>query len=128
MATFTFAEIFGTNVQFAAPPGAGEANLLINLFDFLDQANGGDLPESLGVSTPEDMTATQLFYAFVLMILKNQGESVNTNPTQKLFVADAGKTIATSTRDGQVKRSFTVSFFLDAGLAGTPSVDQIDGI
>jgi hypothetical protein len=62
----------------------------------------------------------------ILLLLENQASAINDDPTQKIYIADAGKSIATGARDGQVKRSFTVSFFIDAGLAGTPSIDQID--
>jgi hypothetical protein len=72
------------------------------------------------------MTATQVLYALLLLLKTHQGIKIDTDPTQKVYIADAGKTIATGSRDGQVKRSFTVSFFLDAGLAGIPAVGQID--
>ncbi|NJK58345.1 MAG: hypothetical protein HC939_21385, partial [Pleurocapsa sp. SU_5_0] len=69
---------------------------------------------------------TQMFYGILMMLMKNQGATVNTDPSQKIYITDAGKIIATGARDGQIKRSFTVSFFIDAGLAGIPSIDQID--
>jgi hypothetical protein len=62
----------------------------------------------------------------LLLLKTHQGIKIETDPTQKVYITDVGKTIATGTRDGQVKRSFTVSFFIEAGLAGTPAVGQID--
>jgi hypothetical protein len=127
MATFTFEQIFGSNFTFSTSP-LPEAELTINLYDFLDQANGENLPEGLGVDDPQTMTATQVLYALLLMLKTNQGETVNTDPTQKVYIQDAGKSIATGARDGQVKRSFTISFFMDAELAGIPSINQIDPV
>ena len=125
MATFEFEEIFGSNVALMTSP-IPEAELRIDLYDFKDQAGGENLPYGLGVNNPQTMSATQVLYALLLLLKTKQGEKIDTDPTQKVYVADAGKSIATGTRDGQIKRSFTVSFFIDAGLAGIPSVDQID--
>jgi hypothetical protein len=96
------------------------------IYDFQDELNDGNLPVGLGVEFPAKMTATQILYALLLLLKTNQAERIDTDPTQKVYIVDAGKSIATGARDGQVKWSFTVSFFLDAGLAGLPSVDQID--
>jgi hypothetical protein len=125
MPSFNFEQIFGSNVALSTSP-LPSADLTINLFDFLDQANGENLPEGLGVQDPQTMTATQVLYALLLLLKTHQGIKIDTDPMQKVYIVDAGKTIATGTRDGQVKRSFTVSFFIDAGLAGIPAVGQID--
>lgn len=125
MASFTFQEIFGSSALRedlqAEPP-----KLIIDLNNFYSVDYGGDLPQTVAISDSSNISATQLFYACLLLLQQNQGEKIDTDPAQKVYVTDAGKSIATGARDGQVKRSFTVSFFIDAELAGTPSIDQID--
>jgi hypothetical protein len=125
MASFNYSDIFGSGVSIQVldytPLG-----LTIDTGDIMDEGHSGDLPNGIGLVDASSPTATQIFYGLIMLLKKNQGEKIDTDPGQKVYVTDAGKSIATGTRDGQVKRSFTVSFFIDAGLAGTPSIDQID--
>jgi hypothetical protein len=125
MGSFNYGEIFGSgsSVQTA---DYTPLSLTIDTGDLLEVSQSGDLPDGIGLSNASSPTATQIFYGLILLLLENQASAINDDPTQKIYVADAGKSIATGTRDGQIKRSFTVSFFIDAGLAGTPSIDQID--
>lgn len=125
MASFNYQEIFGSGILLDFDDSDGFL-MKINKYSFWDTNNGGELPIGMGLHGNVIPTATQLFYGILMMLMQNQAETINTDPTQKVYVTDAGKSIATGTRDGQVKRSFTVSFFIDAGLAGTPSIDQID--
>jgi hypothetical protein len=67
MPSFNFEQIFGSNVALSTSP-LPSADLTINLFDFLDQANGENLPEGLGVQDPQTMTATQVLYALLLLL------------------------------------------------------------
>ena len=125
MASFNYQEIFGNYASYNTDP---EASYIVQIdkTSFMDTDNFGNLPVGIGLNSTATPTATQLFYGILMLLMQNQGETINTDPTQKVYVTDAGKSIATGARDGQVKRSFTVSFFIDAGLAGTPSIDQID--
>ncbi|PSB05760.1 hypothetical protein C7B62_24490 [Pleurocapsa sp. CCALA 161] len=125
MADFNFPDIFG---QFVSTPfiEGDPWKVEINVDDFKKQSLGGQLSEETGASFGHRPTATQMFYGILMMLMKNQGATVNTDPTQKIYITDAGKTIATGARDGQVRRSFTVSFYLDAGLAGIPSIDAFE--
>jgi hypothetical protein len=125
MPSFNYSDIFGSGVSIQVldytPLG-----LTIDTGDIMDEAHSGDLPDGLGLVDASSPTATQIFYGLLMLLKQNQGAKIDTDPMQKVYITDAGKTIATGSRDGQVKRSFTVSFFLDAGLAGIPAVGQID--
>jgi hypothetical protein len=125
MASFDYSQVFGSGVS---PQADLETpfQLTIDTGDLLEVSQSGDLPDGIGLSSASNLTATQIFYGLILLLLQNQASGINDDPTQKIYVADAGKSIATGARDGQIKRSFTVSFFINAGLAGTPSIDQID--
>mgnify|MGYP003467728055 FL=1 len=125
MATFEYLDIFGWSTETNSSP-TSSLKVTIDTADFRKDSHGGQLAENVGLDADKNPSATQLVYGILMMLLKYQGATVNTDPTQKVYVTDAGKSIATGTRDGQVKRSFTVSFFIDAGLAGTPGIDQID--
>ena len=125
MANFNYDEIFGSGAYLQNDPN-NPPSLIVTASSFLDETNLGDLPNGVGLTDATQPTATQFFYGILMVLMQNQGATVNTDPTQKIYITDAGKSIATGTRDGQVKRSFTVSFFIDAGLAGTPGIDQID--
>jgi hypothetical protein len=125
MASFNYQEIFGNYASYNTDP---EASYIVQIdkTSFMDTNNYGNLPVGIGLNATATPTATQILYGILMLLKQNQGEKIDTDPTQKVYVTDAGKSIATGTRDGQVRRSFTVSFFIDAGLAGTPSIDQID--
>ncbi|MGL5078878.1 MAG: hypothetical protein ACRDBG_24030 [Waterburya sp.] len=125
MPGFNYSDIFGSgsSIQVLDYTPLG---LTIDTGDIMGESQNGDLPDGIGLTDASSPTATQIFYGILMILMQNQAEAINTDPTQKVYVTDAGKSIATGTRDGQVKRSFTVSFFIDAGLAGTPSIDQID--
>lgn len=125
MATFNYEEIFGSGAYIQSSP-TNPLVLTVTASSFLNETNLGDLPNGIGLTDATQPTATQLFYGILMVLIQNQPEKIDTDPTQKVYVTDAGKSIATGTRDGQVKRSFTVSFFIDAGLSGIPSIDQIE--
>jgi hypothetical protein len=125
MASFNHQEIFGNYATYNTDPEASYI-LQIDKTSFMDTDNYGNLPVGIGINSFTTPTPTQILYGILLILMQNQAETINTDPTQKVYVIDAGKSIATGVRDGQVRRSFTVSFFIDAGLAGTPSINQID--
>ncbi|PSB05604.1 hypothetical protein C7B62_24865 [Pleurocapsa sp. CCALA 161] len=125
MASFTYQEIFG-NDALGDPDEIDGYIVKISKNSFFDTDNYGELPIGVGLNSNVSPNATQTLYGILMILMQNQGATVNTDPTQKVYITDAGKSIATGERDGQVRRSFTVSFYLDAGLAGIPSVDQID--
>lgn len=125
MASFEFLDIYGWSTSTDYVEGQ-PLKVTIDTSDFRKDSHGGQLPENVGLSADKNPSATQLLYGILMMVMQYQGEKIDTDPTQKVYITDAGKTIATGTRDGQVRRSFTVSFFIDAGLAGTPSIEQID--
>jgi hypothetical protein len=125
MASFNYGEIFGSGVSIQTADYT-PLSLTIDAGDLLEVSQQGDLPDGKGLSDASSPTATQIFYGLILLLLENQASGINDDSAQKVYIADAGKSIATGARDGQIKKSFTVSFFIDAGLAGTPSIDQID--
>jgi hypothetical protein len=125
MSSFNFQEIFGSTSLIETSP-TNPAVLTITAESFLNETNLGDLPDGVGLTDATQPTATQVLYGILMVLMQNQGETINTDPTQKVYILDAGKSISTGARDGQVKRSFTVNFFINAGLAGLPRVDQID--
>lgn len=126
MASFTFDDIFGNNSQ-NLDIGDGFYKLAIQLNDFQGQSNNGDLPDEQGISDPSGMSATQVFYGLILHILATQAPKINDDPDQKIFITDGGKSILTGARDGQVARKFVVTFFQNAGLSGTASIDAFSG-
>lgn len=125
MPGFNYRDIFGSGSSIQVLDYT-PLSLTIDTGDIMGESQNGDLPDGIGLTDASSPTATQIFYGLMMILMQNQAETINTEPLQKVYITDAGKSIATGARDGQVKRSFTVSFFIDAGLAGTPSIDQID--
>jgi hypothetical protein len=125
MASLNYQNIFGIdclalNQDFSNPI------IRLNKHTFVDADLSGELPVGIGLASETAPTATQMLYGILMLLKQHQAPGINDDPTQKAYITDAGKSIATGTRDGQVKRSFTISFFIDAGLAGIPGIDQID--
>ena len=125
MPALTFNDIFGSNVQLI-DGGNASWQLAIQVSDFLGQSVGGDLPDDKAVGNTYGVTPVQIFYGLILFILQNQAAQINGDPEQKIHITQSAKSIATGTRDGQVRRSFTVNFFTEAGLAGTSGIDAVD--
>ena len=125
MPAFDFNTIFGGNAQLS-DDGNGYYRLSMQLNDFMNQSENGHLPDGQGVSNPANMTPVQVFYGLILLVLNNQAAQVNDDPEQKIHITQSAKSIATGARDGQVRRSFTVNFFTEAGLAGTSGIDAIE--
>lgn len=125
MPAFNFNDIFGSNVQ-TSDDGNGYYRLSVQLNDFQNESDNGNLPDGQGTSSPADLTPVQVFYGLILLVLSNQAALVNEDLEQKIFITQSAKSIATGARDGQVRRSFTVNFFSDAGLVGTPGIDDIE--
>lgn len=125
MAAFEYHEIFGQSVTYDPYEGLS-FSLTFDAADFKKESLGGHLPDVLGASFPHAPTATQLFYGLIVMIKQAQGVKIDSDPTRRIFISDAGKSLAVGARDGQIKRSFVVNFFLDTHPPGIPSIDQID--
>ena len=125
MPAFDYPDVFGENALFAVDEN-GLRRLSINLHDLQGQSEGGDLPDGQGTNNPVHLTAVQIFYGLILLVLNNQATQVNDDPEQKIHITQSAKSIATGARDGQVRRSFTVNFFTEAGLAGTSGIDAVE--
>ena len=125
MPAFNFQDLFGSNVEFI-DGGDGFYRLSIQLNDFQDESSGGSMTNGQGTNNPAHLSATQVFYGLILLILSNQAAQVNDDPEQKIHITQSAKSIATGARDGQVRRSFMVNFFSEAGLAGTSGIDAIE--
>jgi hypothetical protein len=123
MADFTLEKMFGA---FASVTGedANSSSLTIWLHNFGFEAT--DMPEGKGVVSTTVMTPTQILYAMLLRLTKVQSPTINGDPEQRVFIANAGKSLARGEREGQIKQSFTVSFFLDRGTVGFPSVNEME--
>ncbi len=124
MPAFNLNDLFGNNVQ-SSDDGNGFYRISIQLNDFQNESDNGSLPDGQGTYDPSNMTPVQLFYGLILLILHKQATLVNDDPEQKIYITQSTKSIATGARDGQVRRSFTVNFFSDVGLAGTSAIDDI---
>lgn len=124
MAAFELAELYGTSAEMQTDD-SGYSRLSIRLNDFRGINSFGNLPDDVGTNAPEDLRPVQIFYALILLIIHNQAATVNSDPEQQLFITESAKSLVTGVRDGQVKRTFTVNFFSDEGLAGTTGVDYV---
>lgn len=122
MAEFGIEDVFGA---FASVQGetTNSSSLTIYLSNFLREAS--DMPDEKGVEHDSVLTATQILYALLVRMIKVQALTINGDPEQSFFIANAGKSLARVERDGQIKQSFTVSFFVRKGSPGIPAVSDI---
>lgn len=123
MANFTVEELFGSFATIdSSQPGAG--TLTIQLSNFLYSSDA--MPPEKGVFESSTMEPVQILYGLLLMLMNVQAPKIDDVVSQRVYIANAGKSLARGNREGQIKQSFTISFFLDSGFAGIPSINQID--
>jgi hypothetical protein len=128
---FSFEDLFGSRSDWtltSIPGLPDQVELIIKFRDFKKETGGENLAYELGSQNPHNMTATQLLYGILLLLMKNQADSINADPEQMAYINEADKTLATGAREGQIKRSFIVSFFTIVKPSGFPGVDGIDDI
>lgn len=135
MPRLNIAQIFGTNAIFVDAGTTGDfARLEMNLGDFHDAANGGNIQNGIGFDDTGLLTtatandaAESIFYALMLLIQQNQAANINDDPSSKIYITDGGKRFATGARDGQIQRVFSVNLFVDANLNSLPDMDDVAG-
>lgn len=129
MSDFSYQQMYGQNIELDEDPHS-DFFLKISKTSFYDETFGGDLPVGIG-RTPYLNTGTppapvQLLYGIIMLTRQNQGASINSIPGQKLWIADAGRSFAVGDRQGQIKRSFTLNFFIDTGVLAVPGLDNFE--
>lgn len=135
MPKFNAADFFGQNYEFYGDGGEGvdDRILSMNLTNFKDEANGGEIENGLGFDTTSviysgnlDEYAAKIFYAQLLLLMQKQGERKDTDPEQQIYIAPNSPRIVTSgNRKGQLERSYTVSFFSDGNYGDVADIDNI---
>ncbi|NJL53094.1 MAG: hypothetical protein HC930_14515 [Hydrococcus sp. SU_1_0] len=95
---------------------------------FYKTSDYGNLPDDIGISAGQIPSAVQTLYGILMLLKQGQASGINVDPEQKAFIADAGRRLATGTRDGQIQQSFVISFFVDSGVNGLPRLDQVDAV
>jgi hypothetical protein len=128
MPNFSEEQLFGSFATIdRSQLGAG--SLTIYLSNFLYQSSL--IPEEVGVEESSTMSPVQILYGILMLLKQSQELKIDDNPSQRVYIAHTGNTLARGRREGQVKSSFTISFFCDTPPVGIPTmwnIDQYSGI
>jgi hypothetical protein len=122
MATFTLGELFGGFAAIEGQVGTGTLTIYTEAFIF----ESSYMPTGLGLHPEAIISPSQVLYSLLLRLMAVQAPKINDDPEQRIYIANAGKSLAREGREGQIKQSFTVSFFVDRGYVGLPPVELVD--
>ncbi len=135
MPALTLNQMFGKNVDTESIFPADEYYVMsIDLADFQNLADGGDIDNDLGISNLanfgndvlDNSNGIGIFYAIMLLIMQNQASGKDDDPEQKMYIAESGVSIVNfGNRQGQLERRFTVSIFSDGNFGNTADIDGI---
>ena len=141
MPALSFHQYFGSQSRTFIDPPVNEAQVIIDLRSFLNQADGGDILNNLGIS---DLYAegiyyqdnadweggnakfSNLVYAILILIKQNQAAKKDDDPEQDIYIAESGISVVNlGNRKGQLERRFTISFFSDETYPNSTGIDSI---
>ena len=132
MADLTLSQIFGSDASVHNEPDNNRLSIEFSLDSFKNEADGGEIKNGLGFDDPWTLDTnninqktTQVFYALILLILQNQAENINADPTQKIFINKNPAGLGSGSREGQVRNSFTINFFSPTDAANLPDIDHL---
>lgn len=134
MADLTVTQMFGQRAELNTDPDPAFIKLLVDLADFQNTTDGGQIENDLGITNLEqksdDFTNNSnkgitILYAIFLLILQNQAENINADPEQKIFITENPVRLGSGSRSGQIQRSFTVNFFSEGSITSRPDIDDI---
>ncbi|NJL51177.1 MAG: hypothetical protein HC930_01280 [Hydrococcus sp. SU_1_0] len=125
MPALTFNDIFGNYSQSDTDPNA-QYFLQLQKDSFYKLSDMGNLPDDVGMSAGWVPTPAKTFYGILMLLKQAQAPKINDDPEQAIYVSDATKNLATGDRDGQIKYTFTISFFVNSGFGTVPSLYDID--
>lgn len=134
MADLTFEQIFGNRSQYDNIDEVSDSHKIgIDIRDFQNVSDGGEIQNDLGISDLstkyinfyQGEMGLQLFYAIVLLILQNQADNLNDDPTQKIFIQPPTVGLGVGSRTGQVRRTFIVNFFSEGNIEALADIDDL---
>ena len=135
MPELTFKQMFGSRSKYEhIDEVGGEHNLYIDIRDFKNKEDGGDIENGLGISELSreyvnfyaGLMGIQTFYALMLLIMQNQAGSKDDDIEQKIYIAESGVSVINfGNRKGQLERRFTVSIFSDGSYGNTADIDNV---
>lgn len=134
MAALTLAQIFGQNVSTNIDEINSNFEITLDLRDFQNTENGGQIKNNLGITNLDaeaayyakgGSKAVNLFYAILLLVSQNQAENINADPEQKIFISQSPKRFGIGSRTGQIQTSFVINFFTPSDAANLPDIDDL---
>lgn len=141
MPALTFAEMFGSQAVSNIDTNNDSYQIILDLRSFQDDYSGGDFTNNLGIKNlpakaeyyqqgaeqiSSEAQFTNLIYALLLLISQNQATNKNDDPEQDIYIQPTGVSVITSgSRQGQVERRFTVSFFSFDGVNNVAAIDAV---
>lgn len=123
MSNFSIEDLFGAFATVTAPEN-GSPTLTFYLETFLYES--AVIPEGIGVENPATMSPVQILYGILMLLKQSQELKIDDDPSQRVYIAHTGNTLAKGRREGQVKSSFTVTFFCDTPPVGIPTMNDLD--
>lgn len=135
MADLTVTQMFGQRAELNTDPDPAFIKLLIDLADFQNTTDGGQIENNLGITNLEqqsdDFTSDSnkgitILYAILLLTMQSQASKKDEDPEQKIYIQESGTSIVSfGDRKGQLERKFTVSFFSSNTFENTADIDSI---
>ena len=133
MAELTVTNIFGQGAVVNFDPDTNTRTLTLDITNFQDVNNGGEIDNGLGISNLDSFTASlndgnnavALLYAIVILASQNQAPNLNDDPTQSLFISEGGKRLGSGARDGQIQRVINFNLFNNLGVDNLPDIDDL---
>lgn len=133
MPRLTMQEIFGSRVEVNVNPLEGTSTITIDLKDFQNEEDGGQIKDGLGITDLDSFSgsiasgekAEAVFYSLILMTSQNQGSDINEDIEKKLFITEGGTRFGIGARTGQIQRVANVNLFQDAAINNLPDIDDV---
>jgi hypothetical protein len=125
MTVLNLQDVFGQGVQTQSSNGGVADTLVINLLDFQDIDNGGEMPNGTGWFSTDVFLAEQILAAILIRLKSKLPTNINSEPEQAVYITEGTKGLATGARNGQFKKSYTVTFFIDAQLGDNIPIYRI---
>lgn len=133
MAELTIPEIFGQGAEAVYDPDRNTFKLTIDLTNFADVAEGGEIQSGLGISNipqfasgvSQGNNAVALLYAIIILASQNQAASLNDDAEQSLFISQGGLRFGSGNRNSQIQRIINLNVFSDIGINNLPDIDEL---